>query len=279
VYCDANVRTALQNAPYGAAAALASHEVARVEHRERGVYTGAAGIFTMSDFVRRSFVRDFGLPAERVVTVHAGANLDPTTVIPRAGPHKGAPTVLFVGRQWVPKGGPVLLEAFRGLRQAIPDARLRIVGCRPPLREPGVEIVGPINKESREGAQQLSSLYRGADVLCFPSHFDAFGIVLVEAMLHGLPCIGTDRCAIPEIIAVGETGWLMPDGNAPALCDRLIGALQDRAALAEMGQRGRQRALRRFTWERVAERMCDHLEGVLIDPSGRSQVASSPPAV
>jgi glycosyltransferase involved in cell wall biosynthesis len=277
VYCDANVRTASQNGPHGPAAALPPREVVSLERRERAVYAAAAGIFTMSEYLRRSFVHDFDLPAERVVTVYAGANLDPATVIPRAGPPSGPPTVLFVGRQWNRKGGPVLLEAFRGLRLAVPDARLCVVGCRPPVREPGVEIVGPINKESPEGAKQLSSLYRDADLLCLPSRFEPFGIVLVEAMLHGLPCIGTDRCAIPEIIAAGETGWLTPDGNVVALRDRLNTALADRAALAEMGRRGRQRALRLFRWEHVAERMCRHLEQVLSERSGRAHVVARTP--
>jgi len=278
VYCDANVRTALQNGPHGPVAALPSREVVRLERRERAVYAAAAGIFTMSDYVRRSFVSDFGVPAERVVTVHAGANLDPATVIPRAGPPQGPPTVLFVGRQWARKGGPALVEAFRGVRQAVPEARLCIVGCRPPVREPGVEVVGPIGKDSPEGVKQLSSLYRGADLLCLPSRFEPFGIVLVEAMLHGLPCIGTDRWAIPDIIAEGETGWLAPDGGVVALRDRLIAALADRAALAEMGRRGRDRALRLFTWERVAERMCQHLEHVLSERSARALLARSAPA-
>jgi glycosyltransferase involved in cell wall biosynthesis len=274
LYCDANVRTALQNAPHGPAAALPPREVVGLESRERAVYAAAAGVFTMSEYLRGSFLRDFALPAERVVTVYAGANLDAATVIPRSGPPQGPPTVLFVGRQWDRKGGPVLLEAFRGLRVAIPDARLCVVGSRPPVREPGVEIVGPINKDSPEGLKQLSSLYRDADLLCLPSRFEPFGIVLVEAMLHGLPCIGTDRWAIPEIIAEGETGWLAPDGNATALRDCLLAALKNRVALAAMGQRGRQRALRLFTWERVAARMCRHLEQALSERSGSAHLAA-----
>src|SRR5206468_4453861 len=87
--------------------------------------------------------------------------------------------------------------------------------------------------------------------------FEPFGVVFIEAMLHGLPCIGSDRCAIPEIIEHGETGWVVPADDAATLCARLVEGLTRSDALASMGRRGRERALRLFTWKRVAERMSE----------------------
>jgi glycosyltransferase involved in cell wall biosynthesis len=270
LYCDANVRIAARNAPYGDIAALCRDEVERIAKREAAVYARATRIFTMSEYVRRSFIEDFGVPEDRAVTVYAGANLDLAAIPPREAPPSGPPTILFVGRQWVPKGGPVLLDAFRGVRQAFPSARLCIVGCAPDLGgEAGVEVVGRIHKDWAGAPDRLSSLYRDADLLCFPSHFDAFGIVLVEAMVHGLPCIGTNRAAIPEIIAEGQTGWLVPDSDSAALRERLIAALANRRALVAMGRRGRERALQRFTWERVAERIASAIRPELMPVRGR----------
>lgn len=258
LYCDGNVRTAARNAPYGQVAALTPREQDRMARREAGVYARASAIFTMSEYLRRSFIEDFQVLPHRVVTVYAGANLDLDKVIPRPAVLTGPPTILFVGRQWEPKGGPELLAAFREVRKEFPEARLRIVGCSPALGdEPGVEILGSISKATPDGEQRLSEVYRSADVFCMPSHFDAFGIVFVEAMLHGLACIGADRCAMPEIIEPGVTGWVAPAGDVPALRDRLLGALRDRAALAAMGRLGVVRARRLFTWDAVADRMLD----------------------
>ena len=89
---------------------------------------------------------------------------------------------------------------------------------------------------------------------------EPFGIVFVEAMLQGLPCIGTSRFAMPEIIADGETGWLVAEDDVQSLSHRLITALTNRDASFAMGQRGRARALDLFTWDRVAGRIVRGME-------------------
>jgi glycosyltransferase involved in cell wall biosynthesis len=258
VYCDANASLMGRDAPAGEVAALRTAERDAVFARERAVYAQANTVFAMSEYLRGSFIADFGVPAHAVQTVFAGANLDLDSLPPLGRNGHGRPTILFVGRQWERKGGPLVLAAFRGVRAAVPDARLVVVGCTPPIpadSAEGVEIVGPIAKESPNGQARLSALYRRADVFCMPSVFEPFGVVFVEAMLHGVPCIGSDRCAIPEIIANDETGWVVPVNDVTILRDRLIGALTRSDPDGTMRRRCRERALRLFTWERVAERI------------------------
>jgi glycosyltransferase involved in cell wall biosynthesis len=256
VYCDSNARVAEANRPYGDVALLSAAELAAMVARESHVYARAAHVFTMSELVRASMVRDFGLAESKVTTVFAGANLDPAACRPRVFSHEQPPTVLFVGRHWEAKGGPDLLDAFVQVRSVHPNLRLVIAGCTPPVGDvPGVEILGHVDKRTRSGAERLLSLYREADLFCMPSRFDAFGIVFVEAMLHGVACIGSRHAAMPEIIAHGETGWVVPVGDVTMVRDYLLKAFADRPALARMGQAGRERALRLFTWEAVAECM------------------------
>ena len=262
LYCDGNARTAARNAPYGQVAALSPAEQNRMAARETGVYARTRRIFTMSEYLRRSFIDDFGIPEQRVTTVYAGANLDLTRTRLRPEEVSGPPTVLFVGRQWEPKGGPELLAAFREVQRELPEARLRIVGCTPDVAgAAGVEVVGPVSKATAEGEERLSAIYRSADLFCMPSHFDAFGIVFVEAMLHGLACLGADRCAMPEIIEHGVTGWVAPATDVAALKDRMLAGLRDRKRLVEMGRRGNERARRLFTWDSVGGRILEGLTG------------------
>jgi glycosyltransferase involved in cell wall biosynthesis len=271
LYCDGNARTAARNAPWGQVAALTPAEQDRMARRESAVYREAAGIFTMSEYLRRSFIQDFGVAEDRVVTVYAGANLDAAKVAERPSVVTGSPTVLFVGKQWEPKGGPEVLAAFAQVRERIPEARLRIVGCSPDVGgAAGVEVLGRISKATPEGEHRLSEVYRSADIFCMPSHFDAFGIVFVEAMLHGIACIGADRCAMPEIIQQGDTGWVTPAGDVAALRDRMLQALSDREALIGMGQRGRERARRLFTWDGVADRMLTAMERLRTRPASKN---------
>jgi glycosyltransferase involved in cell wall biosynthesis len=258
VYCDSNAALTARDAPAGEVAALRPAERVELFAREQQVYSGARAVFVMSEYLRRSMIGDFSLAPERVHTVWAGANLDLEGLEPAAGrAQTRPPTILFVGKQWERKGGPLLLEAFDRVRRAVPDARLRIVGCTPaiPSIHTGIDVVGPLPKQAPGGQQRLSALYQSADIFCMPSRFEPFGVVFVEAMLHGLPCVGSRRCAIPEIIADGDTGWVVGDDDASSLADVLVSALKRRSVLHEMGRRGRARALELFTWQRVAERV------------------------
>ncbi len=235
---------------------LTPAELTAMVERERSVYHRVARVFTFSDYLRRSFQDDFEVPAARVETVYAGANLDLGRIRPRTAVPQGPPAILFVGRQWERKGGPAVVSAFRKVRQSLPEATLRIVGCSPDLGdEPGVEVIGRIMKDEPGGEEKLARLYETSDVFCMPSRFEPFGIVFVEAMLHGLPCIGTDRFAMPEIIADGKTGWLVPEDDIGALSDCLTTALSDRAKSLAMGQQGLIRARECFTWSAVAAKI------------------------
>jgi glycosyltransferase involved in cell wall biosynthesis len=240
------------------AVSLTGRELATVARRELDIYEHAAGIFTLSERLRRSFIEDVGLTPSRVHVVHAGPNLD-VTRIPRTtardDPHH-PPTILFVGRQFQRKGGDLLTQAYRRVRERIPDARLVIAG--PPslkVQEPGITFLGDLDKNDPGGWAALVAAYGSADVFCLPTRFEPFGIAFIEAMYFGLPCVGTDAWAVPEMIVDGKTGFTIPIDDLDALTDRLLRLLGDRALARRMGRAGRGRAERHFTWEGTVQRM------------------------
>lgn len=260
--CDSNIRMAEHGAPWGYsdAVTLSRSELDLVRQRELGVYRNAAGIFTLSERLRRSFIEDLGLAPQRVHAMLAGPNLD-VARIPATFPREAAgadhhPTILFVGRQFHRKGGDVLMQAFRRVRDRIPDARLWIAGPSSfTTREPGITVLGDLNKNTPEGWAALAEAYGTADVFCLPTRFEPFGIAFIEAMYFGLPCIGTDAWAVPEMITDGETGFTVPIDDVAALTDRLLRLLGDRDLARRMGRAGRERARTQFTWEHVIGRM------------------------
>lgn len=220
--------------------------------RERRIYHVSAGIFVFSDFVRDSLIRDFDANPARVHTVYAGVNVqlpqDPAAT-------ERPPVILFVGRDFERKGGPLLLEAFRRVRARVPGARLVIAGCRPPVSDPAVDVVGFIDKHTQEGEERLAALYASAAVFTMPSHFEPFGIPYAEAMHHGVACVAVNHCAMPEIVTHGVTGLLVPPNRPDDLAQALVTLLTDRARAREMGAAGRDKARRLFTWDTVAHRM------------------------
>jgi glycosyltransferase involved in cell wall biosynthesis len=229
---------------------------------EAEVCQAALAVFTYSEFTRASVIDDYRCSPERVVAVGAGANQLLESV---DGKDYSAPLALFVGKDFAQKGGPTLLEAWTRVHEHLPAAELVIAGPeRPPATLPqGVRWVGWVERE------ELAQLYRSASLFVMPSLFDAYGLVFLEAMGHGLPCIGTNLCAMPEIIEEGVTGRLVPRGESEPLAQALIDLLSDPLRRATMGRAAHERVLAQHRWSDVAERVFTRLESTLAAPTSR----------
>lgn len=236
---------------------LSARRIGRALAFERDVYSGHSAIFTMSNWLADSFVKDFGVPRNKVHAVYAGINM-PEPVAKEPGTY-AAPSILFVGKDFPRKGGEVLLEAFAKVRREIKDAKLTLVGPQIENPPPGVVCAGFISKSSPEGLRNLSELYRSASLFVLPSLYEPFGIAFCEAMAHGLPCIGTSICAMPEIIEANTTGLLVPPRDAEALAKAMLSLLTDERAREQMGIAARKRYEALFTWDRVIGRIVSTL--------------------
>jgi glycosyltransferase involved in cell wall biosynthesis len=222
---------------------------------ESRVCQEAQTVFTFSEFARSSVIEDYSCSPDRVVAIGAGANQLLESVSRK---DYTRPRALFVGRPFEPKGGKVLVEAWGLVRAQVPDAELILVGPKRnpvPNAEDGITWLGRLNRDD------LAAQYRLASVFALPSMFDAWGHVFVEAMGHGLPCIGSDCCAMPEIIENGVSGLLVPRGEPEPLAHALIELLTDTDKAARMGRAGHQRVLETLTWTHVASRAVEHLTG------------------
>ncbi len=270
-YQDANIALWLRRPDI--AVDPSSHWISRTHAYERRVYDRMDLIMTMTDWARRSFIEDYGQDPDKVVTVGAGANFDalPLPPFPRQFTQ---PRLLFLGRKFERKGGAELLTAFAALRSTYPQAELTVVG--PPPREDadGVRWLGPIFRDTPEGADRLDALFRDATAFVMPSLYEGFGIPFLEAMAYELPCVGSSACAIPEIVEDGRTGLTPTAGDAHALADALHALAGDPARAEEMGRLGRRRFLEGFTWDRTAERIATAIASRL-DPI-QVPLASSP---
>ncbi|HEX5496882.1 MAG TPA: glycosyltransferase family 4 protein [Mycobacteriales bacterium] len=200
---------------------LSQDAVRRLRDRQREVYAGAAGVLAMSRWFADHLVTVTGLPADRVHVVHPGAsafrNARPA---PDGRPddrsesdrlHRPRRRLLFVGRDFHRKGGEIAVAALAGLRREVdPAVTLTVVGPRVwPMPGPvpeGVRFLGALP------ANRVGALYAEHDLFVLPSRFEAFGIVFVEALSAGLPCVGRRAFAMPEIITPGRNGDLIGPG-------------------------------------------------------------------
>lgn len=179
-----------------------------------------------------------------------------TVVIPNTAslradtpPAVAEPRVLAVGRHVAQKGLDLLLEAWRTVQAARPDARLRIVGSGPlegALRQQAaglqVEWVAP--------TADMAAQYRAAQVFVLPSRYEGMPLVLLEAQAMGLPAVAFDCPTGPADIVTPETGVLVPAGDTAALAQALLRVLADAPLRARLGAAAIERSRSVFGPER-----------------------------
>jgi glycosyltransferase involved in cell wall biosynthesis len=217
---------------------------------ERQIYHNARICFVMSQNVGRSMIEDYGCEPAKIVNAYGGPNALIAPVVDKKYDQRN---ILFVGADWSRKGGPELLQAFRLVRQQIPDATLTIVGCSPEVDEPGSRVVGRVPPSA------LGSYYRDASVFCMPSRLEPFGIVFVEAMAHRMPIVATDIAAIPDFVTNGENGFRVEPYDTKGLADALVRLLSNPELCARMGERS-YAVSRTYTWDNTGRIMRDTID-------------------
>ena len=252
IYTDNTM--ALTQRIYPAWAPLSADAAASWMRFEADICRSAAAVFTYSEFARHSVIDDYGCSPDSVVAVGAGAN----QLLDSVGEKDyTVPRALFVGVDFTVKGGHVLLEAWPIVRERVPDAELIIAG---PTQEPKTGLPPGVSWMGWVDRTRLASLYQSASVFVLPSLFEAWGHVLLEAMGHGLPCVGTSCCAMSEIIEEGVSGRLVPRYESEPLAEALIELLTDPAKTATMGHAAHANVLRGKRWSDVIDRVVAHLD-------------------
>jgi glycosyltransferase involved in cell wall biosynthesis len=174
---------------------------------------------------------------------------------------------LFSGSLIERKGVDLLASAFTRLAQEVPHVRLRIVG-EGELRESLVRTVRTVSERVElvgfKDWKELPAEYTAADVLCVPSRYDGWGLVVPEGLASGLPVIGTNRMgAALEFVESGRNGWLISAGDEAALLDAMReAALMPLDELMAMGCRARE-SVSTHTLRNGAMRFVDYAQQVV----------------
>jgi glycosyltransferase involved in cell wall biosynthesis len=172
----------------------------------------------------------------------------------------GTPLLLFAGRLVTFKGIDHLLDALVLLNDR-PQPHLLLIGDGPHQASlmQRAAALGLRDRVTFAGPQphaELPHYYAIADAFVVPSiAHETFSIASCEAMSCQRPVIGTRVGGLPEVVRDGETGYLVPPGDAAALADRIGALLADPALRVRMGAAGRAWTLEMFTWDRVIARM------------------------
>jgi len=283
---------------YGWKVALVAHgmEITKNGHRPRRqtglrwAFGSADVAFAVSRFTRDRIL-DAGVAPDHVRVLPCGVN--PELFRPRDAAAARRrfgfgerPVLLTLARLVSRKGHDLVIRALPELRRAVPDLLYVIAG---PENRPYEERLRGLARDCGVGEavrfsgyvepDALPDLYAASDVYAMPSrqiagdgNFEGFGISYLEANACGVPVVGAATGGVPDAILDGETGYLVPPDDVPLLTDRLRRLFVDRESARRMGEAGRARVLREFTWERIAGLFLAALEektGPLVRPAPR----------
>ena len=226
--------------------------------------------------------KSMGINEHKIEIVPSGLNLSEFDNLPARGGFRekyglnaNQRIILYLGRIHKIKGLDLLIKVFAHLSKEPGNARLVIAGpddgYLPSLRklitelklEEKVFLTGPLY-----GQEKLNA-YVDADVYVLPSHYEIFGITIIEAMACGAPVVVTDRCGIADDID-GETGLVVPY-DREQLQRALLKMLGDEKLRLQFGEKGKLLVREKFNWDKIVGRVEGIYQSVLTRASEKTQ--------
>jgi len=205
---------------------------------DRRVFAAAEHIVVLTEWVRQSVIRDYGIDARKVSVIPPGARL--ASFLPPRFDERRTPRLLFIGDDFDRKGGWDVLDVFTEYFSE--TAELHIMTNKQ-IRLPGKNIY--LHSGVLPYTPQWHNILRDSDMLVVPSYAEPYGLVFQEAGGYGLALVGGRVGGIPEIIVEDRTGLLVEPGDRQDLRSKIERLLCDREYLI---------AMRRQSWEVAFER-------------------------
>jgi len=222
-----------------------------VDYQQR-VFDDCTAIFPRTQYAASSVHEDYGIELEKITVPGAGFNHNAAALPHGSYDNKN---ILFIGADFERKGGYLILDAFKIVRQSMPDATLTIIGPNPDIQEPGVNVVGRIYKDKDDGLNRIMEYYSQASVFCIMSELEPFGIVIIEAQHSYVPCIVPAKFAFTETVQDGITGRHITDETPETLSSVMLELLSDPSKLEAMGKAAHEFVQNEWTWDNAAERI------------------------
>ncbi|MFC0674688.1 glycosyltransferase family 4 protein [Brachybacterium hainanense] len=210
-----------------------------------------------SGWSKRVLVEDARIPPGKIEIVPFGPAISPETS-PERSPSRGAEPVrfLFVASDWVRKGGDLAVEALSRIRARGHAIGLTVVGATDRDLPPWVD------HRARLSQSELSNAYSSHDVLIEPTSASAGGVVVTDALHHGLPVLAHRIGGMTTLVQDGITGWLVEPSGMP---ETLVASIEDRVLrddLAAMSVAARDWAGAHATWHGWAKRIASAVDSL-----------------
>ena len=224
----------------------------------------ATEVIVNSNYMKNEIQRLFGLPFDKINVIPNGINLSNFTGIERDYDFRrqyamdNEKIILYVGRLVYEKGVQHLIAAMPKILSNYNDAKLIIAGRGGMMDELRAEAsnLGLNDKIYFTGylnSKQVQKMYKCADVAVFPSTYEPFGIVALEAMLSENPVVVSDIGGLNEIVQHKENGMKSYAGNPNSIADSILELLYDHKLCSEITKKAKNKVRNEYNWSKIAQ--------------------------
>ena len=224
----------------------------------------ATEVIVNSNYMKAELQRLFGLPFEKINVVPNGVNITNYAGIERDYDFRrkyamdNEKIILFMGRLVYEKGVQYLIGAMPKILEHYHDAKLVIAGKGGMIDELKQEVynLGLGNKVCFAGylnGKDVGKMYKAADISVFPSTYEPFGIVALEAMLAEVPIVVSDIGGLNEIVDHRETGMKSYCGNSNSLADSILELLFDQQLYRNIAKKAKAKVRNNYNWNKIAQ--------------------------
>lgn len=259
VYLDAVFHTFYHNT-FDPRSFVAS-DLERIWKEEAEFLESASGVFFESEWGLQQARHAYGLKGSHYYAPGRGGVVEP----PAADTWKpGTHALLTIALSFRQKGGDLVLEAYRSLKDRFPSLTWTIIGEAPDSEWksiPGITHEGALDLENTADREKFTKLMAEAFAIVHPTREDTSPLVLTEAAYFGCPAVSVNRFAIPELVTDGVTGILVdPPASASDVAAAIARMIENDDVYRSMRREARERSIARFSWPAIGKFMGDRID-------------------
>lgn len=224
----------------------------------------ATEVIVNSNYMKCELQRLFGLPFEKINVVPNGINLNNFSGVEKDYDFRrqyamdNEKIILYVGRLVYEKGIQNLISAMPKILQGYHDTKLVIAGKGGMFDElkaqsDGMGLGNKVYFTGYLNSKQVQKMYKCADIAVFPSTYEPFGIVALEAMLAGIPTVVSDVGGLNEIVEHGVDGMKSYAGNPNSIADSVLTLLYDHQLCDNISKNAKNKVKEQFNWNKIAQ--------------------------
>ncbi|WNS74300.1 glycosyltransferase [Bacillus sp. DTU_2020_1000418_1_SI_GHA_SEK_038] len=246
-----------------------------IHEKEQQLITGADTVIVCSEYMRRELKQVFRIPNERNLHIIPNGTSAIKPLKEGLNPLEGFPIqknkrlIFSIGRIVKEKGFDTIIDAAQKMQRKFPDVYFIVAGKGPLLyeyrmRAERLQLQNQLFFVDYVTDEQKSALFNHCSIAVFPSRYEPFGIVALEAMQAGKPTIVSNTGGLKGIVQHKRSGMLMTPGSSDSLIEQIIYLLENELQAEQIGLLGKKRVESIFSWERMAEETVKVYEELLI---------------